>query len=833
MWSALAWSANPANRQEWSKEILQLKQRLKEENKTNKFHGVFRELMKKFPYQTDWFLQDNRNDMKAWLNQKGDALIEQKLITDLLKYDPKAKPAFNKLKQDNLPTSDVRWLQLYSKLCEARRFNRLEKYIKTKKSIVFTKQHNFVKSFYAYTEGQSDAQGERHFRPDSELCMFRLDSLYGKQRTLLKDPKGRLRDPDVSYDGKRVLFSWKKSDREDDYHLYEMDLKSRKVRQLTKGLGFADYEGIYLPDGDILFNSTRCVTTVDCWITEVSNLYKCDKNGNYMRRLGFDQVHTNYPKVLNDGRIIYTRWDYNDRGQTYPQPLFQMNADGTQQTEYYGNNSWFPTSLLHTRAIPGSSKVMSIASGHHTNQQGKLCIINTAEGRQEGKGIEFIAPVREQKPERVDAWGQYGDQFCYPLPVNEKEFLVSYAPLAYHKFRGLWRIYWMDKDGNREILVTDDNYSSTQPMWLGTRKRPPLRPSQVDYRKNYGRYYVQDVYYGPAMEGVKRGTIKELRVVELIYKPSPIGKNFNKGPGGGAQVCLPNSVGNGSWDIKKILGTAKVHADGSANFFVPANTPVYFQLLDKNGYVVQTMRSWSTLMPGETFGCIGCHEDKNTTPPMKTPMALNYPPQKLKPFSRPARGFSFPRDVQPILDKHCISCHNDSSPLYKKFGGKSPKREGNKKAFSLLKEPFKDNVAKRDWSEAYVNLTNCGKRNHALIGNPNEIVNWITSQSVPTLLPPYFAGSTKSKLIKMLEEGHGKTKLSKAEIRRIATWIDLGVPFCGDYKEANTWSEKDMKQYDHFLKKRQDMEEIIEKNIDDMLKRKPQPIPQFKAVKVN
>ena len=130
-------------------------------------------------------------------------------------------------------------------------------------------------------------------------------------------PDGVLRDPDVSYDGRRVLFAWKKSLDEDDYHLYEFDVATGRVRQLTSGLGFADYEGVYAPNGQIIFNSTRCVQTVDCWWTEVSNLYTCDGDGRYLRRLGFDQVHTNYPTVMPDGRILYTRWEYSDRGQMF------------------------------------------------------------------------------------------------------------------------------------------------------------------------------------------------------------------------------------------------------------------------------------------------------------------------------------------------------------------------------------------------------------------------------------------------------------------------------------------------------------------------------------
>ena len=277
---------------------------------------------------------------------------------------------------EKVSADDPRWEQLYRDACAQRRAARLRTLLKKAPRIVFTQHYDLGGSHYAYTEGQSDAQDERTFVPGASLCLLTMNGLFGQVRTLVDDPNGVLRDPDVSYDARRVLFAWKKSLHDDDYHLYEFDVATGGVRQLTSGLGFADYEGVYAPNGQIIFNSTRCVQTVDCWWTEVSNLYTCDGDGRYLRRLGFDQVHTNYPTVMPDGRILYTRWEYSDRGQMYPQGLFEMNPDGTRQTEYYGNNSWFPTTLAarprlfparekswrYSRAITRISKVGSASS---------------------------------------------------------------------------------------------------------------------------------------------------------------------------------------------------------------------------------------------------------------------------------------------------------------------------------------------------------------------------------------------------------------------------------------------------------------------------------------
>ena len=773
----------------------------------------------------DWMLQDHGKDTKECFTSKSGARVEAEMVTrSLEQLGPAAKmyrETLDRLVKAAAPGSDPRWKDLYVSVCEHRRRARLQRLVEKYPRIVFTKHYNIGGSHYAYTEGQSDAQAERNFRPGTALCLLTLDSSGAAIRTLIKDPKGVIRDPNVSYDGKRLLFAWKKSDRQDDYHLYEMDAASGKIRQLTFGLGYADYEGAYLPDGDIVFNSTRCVQIVDCWWTEVSNLYACDKDGKYLRRLTFDQVHTNYPQVMDDGRVVYTRWDYNDRGQIYPQPLFQMNPDGTAQTEYYGNNSWFPTTIMHARGIPGTEKVIAVLSGHHCHQRGKLAIIDPSQGQQEADGVQLIAPVRETKAVRVDAYGQSGEQFQYPCPISQTEFLVTYHPDpgGNRRYKGTFGIYWMDIDGRRELLAWDEKVSCNQPVPLAVRKRPHLRPSQVDWRRKTGVYYVKDVYVGPGLQGIERGTVKRLRVVALEFRAAGVGSNGNGGPAGGALVSTPVSVRNGTWDVKRVLGTTPVYDDGSAMFTVPARTPVYFQLLDEKNHVVQTMRTWSTLQPGETFSCVGCHERKSdvSAPKSKVAMALCQGARPLEPFYGPPRGFSFPKEIQPILNKHCIRCHNDRSAVPQ--GGKKkvaavPK--GAKKAFSMLDERTEDKGSKRMWSDSYLALTQCGK--------PNRIVNWLNAQSIPPMIPPYFAGAAKSELMTMLEKGHNNVNLSREEMDKIACWIDLLVPFCGDYVEANAWNDGEKQKYARYQAKRDRMDELDRANIEAMIDPKARPV---------
>jgi hypothetical protein len=697
---------------------------------------------------------------------------------------------------------DAARVAAYRKACQARRERRLARVRAEMPKLVYARHFVMGGSHYAYTEALSDAQAERNFRAGGQLCLAEWRDGLWQETVLTETKEGIIRDADVDYDGKRILFSLKKSDRGDDYHLYEMDAASRAIRQLTDGLGAADYEGCYLPSGDILFNSTRCMQIVDCWWTEVSNLYRCDRDGKNILRLTFDQVHDNYPSVTEDGRILYTRWEYNDRSQMYPQPLFQMSPDGTQQTAVYGENSWFPTTIIHARGIPGSGKIFAVATGHHSRQPGDLILIDPAKGRQEAEGVTLLAPVRPTKSVIVDAYGQDGDLFAYPYPIDERSLVAMYSPDGWSQKNGRrheeratgFGLYWFDVDGSRELLVSRLGLSCGRPVPLRPRARPAARPSAVDFKKPSGTFYVQDVYVGEAMAGVPRGAAKTLRVIGLDYRLAGIGSNGNGGPGGGAMISTPPSVGNGAWDPKILIGDAPVHADGSVFFTAEARGPVYFMLLDAKGRMIQTMRSWTMLQPGENASCVGCHEPKNSVPlaTARPTLALAAGPQPLRPVGGPRRGFSFAKEIQPILDAHCLKCHD----------GKDDKRP------DLTAATVTDPAAKRHWTKSYLALTHArpdrkedqsrwrGDATH-------KALNWVSAASAPPIQKPYSAGSNTSLLFtNMLDKGHCKTLPAEAAAK-LAMWVDLGVPFCGDYVEANAWDSKEQAKYAQYEAKRE------------------------------
>ena len=747
-----------------------------------------------------WSILENHDELLAdWLSQDaklkpGELFFEgdcRKRVSDA--FAVHKLPPFD-------PANAAESLLRYRQACLARREARLRH---VPRQWVYARHYIMGGSHYAYTEALSDAQSERtYFSVGSQLCLaeYAANGCWN-ETVLLHSDTGTFRDADVSPDGKRVLYSYKAHDRNDDFHLYELTVENRETRQLTFGAGVADYEGCYLPDGRILFNSTRCMQIVDCWWTEVSNLYRCESDGSKIIRLTFDQVHDNYPAVTEDGRVLYTRWEYNDRSQMFPQPLFQMAADGTSQQAFYGGNSWFPTTLIHARQVPGSPLCFGIATGHHSFQPGELVRINPQEGREEADGCWQMEPLRKAKAVRIDEYGQTGRIAAYPYPVNENEVVLSFLPegwfrskegrpeFRYHFAR--MGLYWTNVDGERELLVARrDHKPCGRPVPLQPRQFTPQRLSQVDWSKRTGTFYVQDVYRGESMRGIPRGMVKTLRVVELKYRHVGIGETANWGDGGGGLSCSPPSTGIGSWSVKVPHGDARVYEDGSVFFTADARRPLFFMLLDEKGRMVQSMRSWVTIQPGENASCVGCHESRNSAPvsELQPTLAMRAGPETLRPVLDPPRGFSFTREIQPILDARCVSCHAPGKTAHS----------------DLTAMPVDDKKAKRRWLRSYLTLTHSHRpnENDFFRGDPKHpVLNWISSGSAPTPLPPLSFGSSKSKLFEMLDKGHAPG-VTDAEKRKLALWVDLGVPFCGDYLEANIWSEGERRRSDYTLEKR-------------------------------
>jgi hypothetical protein len=316
--------------------------------------------------------------------------------------------------------------------------------------LVFVKRKNFGgwDGFFGYTSYLKP--------PPASLCVLESIRSGSPIRTLLHTERGCVRDPDIDFDGQRIVFAYAE-DESTSYHLYEMAADGTGLRQLTsspqwdapeppsRGPGVHDVEPCYAPNGDIVFTSTRYVRYVDCVDVEpVTTLFVTDGNGQKTRGISANHVHDWHPAILNDGRIVYTRWEYTDRSEMWPHKLFVKNPDGTATAALYGSNSWWPVSMLHARAAPGSSRILCTLAGHHsgTDQTGEIGLIDRSRGTEEAGGVVALFPPRPIEPiYRDDPRPGPDSYYTEPYPLSERWFLVSARPPVRSVSGSIWRIF--------------------------------------------------------------------------------------------------------------------------------------------------------------------------------------------------------------------------------------------------------------------------------------------------------------------------------------------------------------------------------------------------------
>ena len=512
-----------------------------------------------------------------------------------------------------------------------------------------------------------------------------------------------------------------------------------------------NYDACYLPDDRIVFTSTAPFIGVPCvgGRSKVANLY-LKETGGRIRRLTNDQDHNWCPAVLNNGRILYQRWEYADIAHTFTRLLFHANPDGSQQMEYYGSNSFWPTSMFYARPVPGHpTKVVAVIGGHHdAPRQGELVVFDPALGRHEASGAVQRIPGFGKKIEPVILDGLIANswpRFLHPYPLGEKHFLVSCKPTK----DSLWGVYLVDVFDNFVLLYEEPGRAMMEPIPLRKTVRQPVLPDVVDTSRQDASVLLMDVYKGGGLRGVPRGAVKSLRLISYEFTFHGLGGE-------------PDRVGfDGPWDVKRILGTVPVEADGSAHFRVPACTPVAVQPLDAEGKALALMRSWFTAMPGEVLSCVGCHEPQNTAPPYRSsPLAVRRGPSAIKQWYGPPRGFSFVREVQPVLDAYCVKCHH-GRPL-----------DDGQLAFDLTARPPEKvtSAFQMRFTPSYTTL-------HRFLHTP-------TLESDARLLPPRDFHADTSKLVQILRDGHYGVRLSDEAWDRLITWIDLNAPAHGTWQEV-------------------------------------------------
>ena len=461
------------------------------------------------------------------------------------------------------------------------------------------------------------------------LC--RLDLRTGKVSTIFDDPAGGVRDPQLSYDARKILFSYRKGPSR-YYHLYEIDIDGANLRQITDGPR-DDIEPIYLPCGDILFCSSRCNRWVQCWMVQVAVMYRCGPDGSNIHPISCNVEQDNTPWMMPDGRVLYMRWEYVDRSRVKFHHLWTANPDGTSAMVYFGN--MHPgTVMLDAKPIPGTSKVVSVFSPGHGRKEhaGQLAIVDPDAGPDDLKWVRFISKSGDSRD---------------PYPLTKDLFLAAEGS----------RIVLIDAQGRVEELARADGPGmwAHEPRPVVARPREPVIAPRTDYSQATGSLLLANVNHGRNMAGVEAGQIKKLLVLETLPKPV----NFSG-------TMEPLSLG-GTFTLERILGTVPVEPDGSAYFEVPALRPVFFVALDANNMSVKRMQSFVSVMPGETTSCAGCHENRtDTATPNPTSLAMRKPPAGIEPIAGVPDVIDFTRDVQPILDRNCTRCHssrrNDPPP---------------------------------------------------------------------------------------------------------------------------------------------------------------------------
>jgi len=632
------------------------------------------------------------------------------------------------------------------------------------------------------------------------LCVLSLAD--GSVREIAPQLSGGVFDRyDLSLDGQRIVFGYRRP-KPEGFRIYEIGVDGRGLRQVTHPpadeeqrmatygqtsmksdffglMGYQfwtdDVHPCYLPDGDIGFASTRSEHGVLCTpghYLACTNLYRMKADGSALRPISYGALSEFTPTMLDDGRILYNRWEYVYKGIAAVQSLWIMRPDGSGSEELYGNNIANPGVFWQARQVPGNSRlVVCIGCGHEPLGVGQVLLLDLSKEKRTTDPIVSLTPnvktenLRGLFQLRNGVWREdiYGPLYADPYPLSDKFFLVSCNPDKRYNDPAGYGIHLLDAFGNRVPIYHDSEISAWQPMLHSPRQTPAVLSAartETSGSDATGTLFLNDVYRG--LSGVDPGTVKYIRVMEQVPKPWAAEIDLLRGEdrradGAGGRGHIAIGLDSHIW-IAVLLGVVPVEEDGSAHFQVPSRRNLFFQALDENFMEVQRMRTFVSLEPRETRSCVGCHESGSQAPPVsRLAMALRRPPTKLaaQPGDVAPRPLHYPTNVQPILDRHCVSCHSGADPKV---------------------EPDLRGELTTLFSRSYENILRAG-----LVDTVREWPGATYAMQNAEAVPPYSHGSHRSRLVEVLKAGHHDVKLSQAEWIKLVTWIDCGVPYYGSY----------------------------------------------------
>ena len=633
------------------------------------------------------------------------------------------------------PSTRQKWRDLY---CKARALRAKAHLAMLDAPLLFVKHHPYFAA-HIYDDYYT-------WRPGGGIYVLENphDPTSGRKVRAVIDPAtkptlggGVYRDAELAWDATKLVFAYKGA-QGDWTSLYEIGVDGRGLKRLTKPEGYHDITPCYLPDGRVVFTSTRPRGRVPCFNSGVDTLHVMNADGTGIRGISANNVTEFDPAVLPDGRILYGRWEYLDKTALYMQSLWTILPDGTGETSLFANNLAKPTAVLDARPVPGTTLVVASLTPHNGQAVGAIGIIDASLGK---NNLDAVTNLTPEYPVKMDQGLHVGP--CDPWALSADDVLMSNNAIAGHGI-----IELVDRFGHRELVHCDPALSCFAPQ-LVKAQAPPLEVAPAPPKAEPGRFLVLDVYQG--LDGVERGEIKRLRVVEetsRVTEVPPGGRWWNQ--------AFLNSW-QGAYVVKNFLGTVPVHADGSAWFEAPPGRALYLEALDADGRELQRMRTFVQAVPGTTRTCIGCHEAK-LTPPANTsepPLALLHPPAKPQSESWGSGFVDFPTMVQPVLDRHCVKCHGGEQGM----GGGHDLTGGWTWAFSISYETLlKNNL---------VGFIRC---------NNGDVTSTV-------LLKPRTIGSGAAPLGDLLLSGHKDRipDLTKAERQLLFAWMDGNSNYYGTW----------------------------------------------------
>lgn len=572
-------------------------------------------------------------------------------------------------------------------------------------------------------------QGSENFsRLGARLVKFNLKTR--EYKVLLEDARGGIRDLHMHYDAKKILFSYRKGD-SDTFKLYEIGVDGKNLRRLPINTPSNDVEPCYLPNDDIMFVSDRMNRTVQCWMSPVTNLHRYFVRENAVRCMSGNPDVDNTPNVLHDGRVVYMRWDYNHRNQMLFHHLWAMNPDGSNNTIFYGN-AFGQGVFLNARQFPDSDDtVFTLSPGHGmSNHRGAIALLRPPFDPSDPYAMKIVSPNNNKY------------SFYEPSPLkgglilttNGDEIVIMDTNGVLVKIPIPRELYQTSGESLRNVVNGQQSPNRGKcPMIarnvlpIAKRPRENLRPDMADFSKKTAQVFLQDVYEGRNMAGVKRGSVAKLMITQV--QPAPV--NFS----GGSE---PTGM-DGSFAIEEVLGTVPVYEDGSAFFEVPALVAVAFTALDKDGNCVKRMMSSTNFAPATQTSCIGCHETRTAAPVRKQKLPIAYAKGAVKIVPAKKRIIDFSRDIQPMLDKYCVGCHNPRNP-----------KGGIILSFGIGEKQITPRIVLQMAGMCATDKNKFGD------------------------FAPYSFGSGASRLARFAEGGHNNKRFSEAELSELKAWLDCG-----------------------------------------------------------